>query len=238
MSTVSKNDYELLLADNILADDVKNVLQELSDRFPAAVTFSSSFSYEDQVIAHLIKDLPISIFTLDTGRLFKQTYNTWNESIHSLNVHIKAYYPDQNLLEDFISENGPNSFYQSQENRKKCCYIRKVEPLKRAIKGQAVWITGLRKEHSPEREDLSILEWDAENQIIKYHPLLFWSNDQVKSYIKQYQIPYNILHEQGYVSIGCEPCTRAIRAGEDFRAGRWWWESNSKKECGLHIHKN
>ncbi len=211
-------------------------LAVLATQFPGRVTFSSSFSFEDQVITHHIlqNQLPIAIFTLDTGRLFTETYSVWNSTNLRYQTQIKAYYPDHSLLEPFIEKNGPNSFYESVENRKACCYIRKVEPLKRALAGNAVWVTGLRAEHSAERQDLSVLEWDAANQIIKYHPLLYWTTEETRAYIDGQHIPYNPLHDQGFVSIGCLPCTRAIRQGEDFRAGRWWWEDNSKKECGLH----
>ena len=150
---------------------------------------------------------------------------------------IKAYYPDHSLLENFIAEKGPNSFYESVENRKACCYIRKVDPLKRALKNNAIWITGLRAEHSADRHDMPQIEWDESNKIIKYHPILHWTTAEVKDYINQNDIPYNILHDRGFVSIGCAPCTRAIKPGEDFRAGRWWWEDNTKKECGLHVHE-
>jgi phosphoadenosine phosphosulfate reductase len=217
----------------------KDVLQSLVDRFPAQVTFSSSFSFEDQLISHeiLSNHLPISIFTLDTGRLFAETYSVWNSTNERYHTQIKAYYPNHQLLEEFIAEKGPNSFYESVENRKQCCHIRKVEPLKRALAGNHVWITGLRAEHSPERHDLEQFEWDASNGVIKYHPLLHWTTEEVKSEIRKNNIPYNPLHDKGFVSIGCAPCTRAIKPGEDFRAGRWWWEDSSKKECGLHVHE-
>ncbi|MES2374380.1 MAG: phosphoadenylyl-sulfate reductase [Bacteroidota bacterium] len=211
-------------------------LELLHNAFPGKITFSSSFSFEDQVITHDIiqSELPISIFTLDTGRLFAETYSVWSSTNTRYHTHIKAYYPNQEELEFFVQANGPNSFYESVENRKSCCHIRKVEPLKRALAGNAVWITGLRAEHSAVRQGLQQLEWDSVNQIIKYHPLLYWTTDEVRAYIDQHNIPYNPLHDRGFVSIGCAPCTRAIRQGEDFRAGRWWWEDNSKKECGLH----
>jgi phosphoadenosine phosphosulfate reductase len=211
-------------------------LELLHNAFPGKVTFSSSFSFEDQVITHDIiqSTLPISIFTLDTGRLFAETYSVWSSTNTRYNTRIKAYYPNQAELEFFVQAQGPNSFYESVENRKSCCHIRKVEPLKRALAGNAVWITGLRAEHSAVRQGLQQLEWDSVNQIIKYHPLLYWTTDEVRGYVDQHNIPYNPLHDRGFVSIGCAPCTRAIRQGEDFRAGRWWWEDNSKKECGLH----
>lgn len=213
------------------------VLAFLADRYPGQVTFSSSFSFEDQVISHQILEtaLPISIFTLDTGRLFPETYSVWNKTNDAYQTRIKAYYPNNALLEEFVHAKGPNSFYESTQNRKDCCFIRKVEPLKRALAGNAVWVTGLRAEHSPGRGDLPAFEWDEGNQLIKFHPLLHWTTEEVMAFIKQHNIPYNHLHDKGFISIGCAPCTRAIQPGEDFRAGRWWWEDSSKKECGLHV---
>jgi len=214
-------------------------LKLLVDTYPGQVTFSTSFSYEDQVITHevLSNQLPIKIFTLDTGRLFAETYSVWSSTNATYDTQIKAYYPNQDLLQDFVEAKGPNSFYESVDNRKGCCYIRKVEPLKRALAGNVVWVTGLRAEHSGDRKDLPMVEWDESNKVIKYHPVLNWSTDEVKQYIAQNRIPYNPLHDKGFVSIGCAPCTRAVRPGEDFRAGRWWWEDASKKECGLHVHE-
>jgi phosphoadenosine phosphosulfate reductase len=171
---------------------------------------------------------------LDTGRLFAETYSVWSGTNDKYHARVKAYYPDRTLLEKFLDDKGPNAFYESVDLRKECCRIRKVEPLKRALNGQAVWVTGLRAEHSPERKDHASIEWDEGNRIIKYNPLLHWTTEQVKEYIDRNDVPYNILHDRGFVSIGCAPCTRAIRPGEDFRAGRWWWEDASKKECGLH----
>lgn len=218
---------------------IPDAINALAQQFPGQVTFSSSFSFEDQVITHDILDhqFPVSIFTLDTGRLFAETYSVWNATNERYNTHIKAYYPEHETLEHFIAEKGPNAFYESVHNRKECCRLRKVVPLKRALAGNAIWITGLRAEHSPDRKDLPILEWDESNQLIKYHPLLHWTTEQVRQYIRENLIPYNPLHDKGFVSIGCAPCTRAIRPGEDFRAGRWWWEDAGKKECGLHVHE-
>jgi phosphoadenosine phosphosulfate reductase len=231
------------IPDQIGGLSIADALAALSARYPGRVTFSTSFSLEDQVITHHILDagLPISIFTLDTGRLFAETYSVWSATNERYHTTITAYYPDRTLLEPWLNLNGPNAFYESVANRKTCCHIRKVEPLKRALQGQAVWITGLRAEHSPERQDHSTLERDVANGVIKYNPLLHWDTAAVRAYIDQHNIPYNSLHDRGFVSIGCAPCTRAIRPGEDFRAGRWWWEDNTKKECGLHVtglHKN
>lgn len=211
-------------------------LKFISETFAEGITFSTSFSFEDQAITHAIlsQNLNISIFTLDTGRLFAETYSVWNNTNERYKKNIKAYYPQHAALESLVEAKGPNSFYESADNRKECCFIRKVEPLKRALAGKSVWITGVRSEHSPARTSLNIIEWDEGNQIIKYNPLLHWSTEDVKKYISQHNIPYNILHDKGFISIGCAPCTRAVKDGEDFRAGRWWWEDNSKKECGLH----
>lgn len=231
--------YITALAPRLNLLDLESSLQLLADEFPGAATFSSSFSFEDQAITHAIvaNRLPISIFTLDTGRLFAETYSVWSSTNSQYNINIKAYYPDHQQLEAFVAENGPNAFYESVDNRKACCYIRKVEPLKRALAGNAIWITGLRAEHSSARHDLPMLEWDESNQVIKFHPLLHWTTAAVKQYIDHHHIPYNSLHDKGFVSIGCAPCTRATRPGEDFRAGRWWWEDADKKECGLHVHQ-
>jgi len=231
--------YTTQIAEMAKVLPIEEVIKNLTEEFPAQVTFSTSFSFEDQLITDIIlkNDFPVNIFTLDTGRLFQETYSAWSATNERYNTHIKAYYPDHNLLEPFVEKNGPNSFYESVDQRKACCFVRKVEPLKRALKGNSVWITGIRAEHSPNRHDMQQVEWDESNQVIKYHPLLHWTTEEVKDYINKYNIPYNILHDRGFVSIGCEPCTRAIKPGEDFRAGRWWWEDNTKKECGLHVHQ-
>lgn len=211
-------------------------LKYIAEQFPGKVIFSTSFGWEDQVISHIIfkNDLPIKVFTLETGRLFPETYYVWNRTLEMYGKQIHAYYPNTQAVENMISAKGPSSFYESVENRKECCGIRKVEPLKRALAGNSVWITGIRADQSANREHMDNVEWDEANQILKYHPIFDWSLDQVKEYIRENNIPYNPLHDKGFPSIGCAPCTRAVREGEDFRAGRWWWEDQSKKECGLH----
>lgn len=217
---------------------VAEALQVLIKTFPGNVTFSTSFSYEDQIITDLIqKAAPdVSIFTLDTGRMFPETYSVWNRTNERYGIRVKPYYPNTEAIQEFVASNGPNAFYESLELRKGCCFIRKVEPLKRALAGNAVWITGLRAEHSAARQSLHVIEWDEGNGIIKYNPLLHWTFEKVLQYINEHNVPYNSLHDKGFVSIGCAPCTRAIKPGEDFRAGRWWWEDESRKECGLHVH--
>lgn len=234
----SSNDIVTTLQNQIKELSIADTLLLLGQAFPGAVTFSTSFSYEDQIITDLIqKSAPdISIFTLDTGRMFPETYGVWSRTNERYNIKVTPYYPDTKSIETFVAANGPNAFYESLDLRKGCCFIRKVEPLKRALAGHSVWITGLRAEHSAARQTLHTIEWDEGNQIIKYNPLLYWGFEKVLEYINQHNVPYNSLHDKGFVSIGCAPCTRAIRAGEDFRAGRWWWEDESKKECGLHVH--
>ncbi len=235
MAIVNKDSVKELLY-NINGLSVTESLAYFAAAYPSEVTFSSSFSFEDQYITHLIlsNQFPISIFTLDTGRLFTETYSVWSSTNERYHTHIKAYFPQPEPLQAFVAANGPNAFYESVDNRKACCYIRKVEPLKRALKGNKIWITGLRAEHSPDRQQIDQLEWDEGNQVLKFHPLLHSSTADVKAKIAEFNIPYNPLHDRGFISIGCQPCTRAVRAGEDFRAGRWWWEDASKKECGLH----
>ena len=212
------------------------LLQTVSALFPGKTTFSTSFGWEDQVIHYMIvqQQLGIAVFTLDTGRLFKETYSVWSRMLEKYNTSIAVYYPDQEKLQDFVGKKGPNSFYESVELRKTCCGIRKVEPLSRALQDKKVWITGIRAEQSDNRQGMDWIEWDEGRQLIKIHPLFHWSLDQVKEYIRTHDIPYNALHDRGYPSIGCAPCTRAVQHDEDFRAGRWWWEDKSKKECGLH----
>ena len=212
------------------------LLQELVQMFPGKIAFSTSLSYEDQVITHHIfsNDLPIRVFTLDTGRIFPESYSVLNSTRERYKKNIEVYFPDFKSVEKLVTQKGPSSFYDSLENRKECCSIRKVEPLNRALQGVECWITGLRSEHSENRKALPIVDFDEQRQIQKVNPLANWSLDEVKAEIKKYNIPYNVLHDKGFVSIGCQPCTRAIKEGEDFRAGRWWWEEQSKKECGLH----
>jgi phosphoadenosine phosphosulfate reductase len=213
-------------------------LQLLSERFGAKARFSSALGLEDQVIAHWIgkKKLDIEVFTLDTGRLFQESYDLLTLTKQKYALPIKVYYPQTNAVEKLVSEKGANSFYDSVENRKECCFIRKVEPLKRALTGASVWITGIRSDQSNNRGQMPMVEWDEAHQVIKYNPLLHWTLQEIEKFIEEQKIPVNLLHKKGYPSIGCAPCTRAIMPGEDFRAGRWWWES-SAKECGLHETK-
>jgi phosphoadenosine phosphosulfate reductase len=199
------------------------------------IVFSTSFGLEDQVITHLIaaEKIPVKLFTLDTGRLFQETYDVFELTRTRYKLPVDVFFPDKEVLEPFVNENGINSFYHSVEQRQLCCRIRKVEPLNRALRGATVWITGLRAGQSEARETLRFWEWDAARGLLKFNPLLDWSLEQTETFAAANNIPLNALHAKGFPSIGCAPCTRAIEPGEDLRAGRWWWE-NSKKECGLH----
>jgi phosphoadenosine phosphosulfate reductase len=214
---------------------IEETLSFLANEYQGKVVFSTSFGQEDQVITALIatNDLPITIFTLDTGRLFQETYDVFHKTLKKYKKEIKVYFPEASSVEKLLETKGPNSFYDSVENRKECCFIRKVAPLTKALKGNAIWITGLRAEQSENRNDLALFEYDAHFDIIKFNPLLKWTLKEVEDYLEKNNVPQNTLHKQGFVSIGCAPCTRAITADEDIRAGRWWWES-SHKECGLH----
>ncbi len=215
---------------------VQEILQKVTEQFGNRAAFSTSLSWEDQVITHYIfaNDLPIRVFTLDTGRLFPETYSVFNRTIERYGKKIEVFFPKHEGVEKLVTEKGMSSFYESLENRKECCFIRKVEPLNRALENVDCWITGLRAEHSENRKGLEIVERDEQRGLIKVNPLLHWSLEEVKDVIKKFNIPYNSLHDKGFVSIGCQPCTRAVKEGEDFRAGRWWWENSDKKECGLH----
>jgi phosphoadenosine phosphosulfate reductase len=228
-------------------DDLKYKISELelveklkfvSSVFPNKLVFTTSFGVEDQVITDLIcqNNIEVKIVSLDTGRLFEETYKVHNATIQKYGCKIQVYYPKHESVEKLLSEKGPLSFYESIENRKECCNIRKVEPLRRALNGNLCWITGIRAEQSVGRTDMQMLEEDLGYGLIKMNPLFDWSLMQVENYLKINNVPYNSLHHKGFVSIGCEPCTRAVKPGEDFRAGRWWWENNSGKECGLHTH--
>ena len=238
MTALQKSKLDHLLSESDRRD-MLFFLKYLTQTNNGVITFSTSFSFEDQLITDLLfsNQLPVKIFTLDTGRMFAETYSVWNSTNEKYNTLIKAYYPQQHAIEAFVDAKGPNAFYESVQNRRDCCSIRKVEPLKRALAGNEIWITGLRAQHSVARQELPLLEWDENNQVIKYHPLLHWTTEEVRKYIREHNVPYNPLHDKGFVSIGCAPCTRAIKPGEDFRAGRWWWEDADKKECGLHVHE-
>jgi phosphoadenosine phosphosulfate reductase len=225
-------ELELAIAGMNLADS----LTFLAKKYNGKIAFSTSLGQEDQVITDAIfkNDLSIRVFTLDTGRLFQESYELLDLTRAKYKKSIEVFFPDSSSVETLVSQKGMNSFYESVDNRKECCYIRKVEPLNRALEGVGIWITGLRAEQSDGRNALSAFEFDASRNVIKFNPLVNWTYDEVLNYLKENKVPDNPLHKKGFISIGCQPCTRAIMEGEHPRAGRWWWEE-SKKECGLHV---
>lgn len=214
---------------------IEETLVFLANEYKDEVVFSTSFGQEDQVITDFIEKsgAAVKIFTLDTGRLFQETYDVFHRTQKKYKTPIKVYFPEAKAVEELLEKKGPNSFFESVENRKECCYIRKVVPLKKALAGNKMWITGLRAEQSENRSNLHLFEYDANFEILKFNPLLKWTLEEVQKYIDDHNVPQNSLHKKGFVSIGCAPCTRAIVEGEDIRAGRWYWEQ-SHKECGLH----
>ncbi|WP_424688584.1 MAG: phosphoadenylyl-sulfate reductase [Halarcobacter ebronensis] len=197
---------------------------------------SSSLGAEDQVLTDMVLkvDKSANIFTLDTGRLHPETYDVMDATNLKYGVKLNVFFPLNEKVEELYQKQGINGHFESIENRKNCCNIRKMEPLRRALKPLKVWITGLRAAQSVTRTDMPVVEYDENFEVIKVNPLINWSEEDVWNYIKQNNVPYNKLHDQGFPSIGCAPCTRAIKEGEDIRAGRWWWENPEHKECGLH----
>jgi len=222
--------------------------EELKDKSPMGVigfflqhygkdiVLSTSLGLEDQVITEMVlrQKRDTEVFTLDTGRLFPETYDLIARTNKFFGIRMKTYFPEPAKVEQMVAEKGINLFYDSVENRKLCCSIRKVAQLPRAFKGKQAWICGLRKDQSVSRFFNKLVEWDANNGLVKINPLINWTEKEMWAYIKKHNIPYNLLHDRGFPSIGCEPCTRAVEPGEDIRAGRWWWESELHKECGLH----
>jgi len=217
-------------------EELQRVLARVAlEHAPAAL--ASSLSVEDMVLTDLIlrRKLDIEIFTLDTGRLHADTLSVIDTIRGRYGYDIRIFRPDPSAVTEYVASFGRDAFYESQELRMRCCHIRKVEPLNRALQGKEAWITGQRREQAATRADLKIRELDAARGIVKFNPLADWSEDEVWAYVKAFDVPYNALHDQGYRSIGCAPCTRPTVAGEDVRAGRWWWESRGAQECGLHV---
>jgi phosphoadenosine phosphosulfate reductase len=220
------------------------VLQQAAREY-RDVAFANSLGAEDMVLTDLIakhlasgNGAAIRMFSLDTGRLPAETYDLMQEvGVRYPALPLQVYFPDSALVEEYVAQHGINGFYDSVENRKGCCYVRKVEPLRRALKGRDAWVTGMRRDQAVTRGTLEVSAFDADNGLQKFNPLLDWSNNDVWAYIRQYDVPYNKLHDQFYPSLGCAPCTRAVTPGEDIRAGRWWWEDPAHKECGLHVNR-
>ncbi len=219
-------------------EQVKQILADAVRDF-SPVTFANSLGAEDMVLTDLIaKHQPdIVMFSLDTGRLPQETYDLMQAVRTRYSVPLNIYFPDAAQVENYVAKNGVNGFYDSVENRKACCHIRKVEPLKRALAGSKAWITGMRRDQAVTRGGLEVSSFDSDYGMQKINPLLDWSNAEVWEYLKQNDVPYNKMHDRFYPSIGCAPCTRAVTPGEDIRSGRWWWEDAGQKECGLHIGK-
>ena len=227
---IVKNIEEKILSLNT-TDLIKYILENYKN-----VALSSSLGVEDQVLTDMIFKINKNsrVFTLDTGRLHSETYKVMDETNLKYGVKLEVFFPKFDDVEKLYITQGVNGHFESIDNRKNCCHIRKIEPLKRALKNVDIWITGLRASQSITRTNLPVIEWDENFKVIKLNPLINWNEDDVWEYIRANKVPYNKLHDQGYPSIGCEPCTRAIKAGEDIRAGRWWWEDPEHKECGLH----
>ncbi len=232
---VSKEKIESYL-NKIRNYSAEEIIKFAYAEFGERINFASSLGEEDQVITDMISKIApkTEIFTLDTGRLFQETYDLIAKTQKRYQLNFKIYYPDTSSIQEMVQEKGINLFYESVNNRKLCCGIRKVEPLKRALKNVDAWMTGLRQEQSITRKNIDVIEWDEDNNNFKINPLVKWTLDQVRDYIKQNKIDISPLHEKGFISIGCAPCTRAVNPGEDIRAGRWWWENPESKECGLH----
>jgi len=215
----------------------EEALRWAADAFGSEVAYACSFGAEDMVLIDMIAKVAptIRIFTLDTGRLHDETYEVMERTRVHYGLPIQSYFPDREAVERLERKKGFYSFRESIENRKECCSIRKVEPLRRALAGMRAWVTGLRRAQSVTRTDMDLLKWDEGNGLAKVTPLIDWSHDQVWEYIRANNVPYNVLHDRGFPSIGCAPCTRAVKPSEDIRSGRWWWENPEDKECGLHL---
>ncbi|MEM7020152.1 MAG: phosphoadenylyl-sulfate reductase, partial [Pseudomonadota bacterium] len=219
-------------------DNVVSFLTQAVEEY-GHITLANSLGAEDMILLDIVaKNLPgIEVFVLDTGRLHEETYALLQKVQTHYTHPIQIFYPDAEVTRDYVQSNGINAFYDNVDMRKQCCYVRKVEPLQRALKGKKAWITGLRRAQAVTRQALPESEWDEGNKLQKLNPLANWEENEVWDYLKTLNVPYNELHDQNFPSIGCAPCTRAITVGEDIRAGRWWWENPESKECGLHPAK-
>jgi phosphoadenosine phosphosulfate reductase len=225
--------------DRFLNAPAQDVLTFFAGEFGDKICLSSSMGAEDMVLIHMLVNIQpdFRIITLDTGRLFPETLELIQKIRTQYKANLEVFFPDYHLVEKMVKEKGVNLFYESVENRKLCCHIRKIEPLKRALDGMEAWITGIRKDQTLNRFDTDLIEWDENQGIVKINPLFRWTEKKVWQYIRENQVLYNKLHDSGFPSIGCQPCTRAVVPGEDSRAGRWWWEDQGPKECGLHINE-
>jgi len=245
-----QDEFLVMPADGSISETFRSTLNEAFPRLDLAerliflyrnihrsMVLTTSFGLEDQALTHLIVEAAIDcrFVTLDTGRLFPETHAVWAATERRYGIRVQAFYPDAGALEKLVHENGINGFYNSARARHACCAVRKVEPLGRALRGASVWLTGLRADQSGNRQGLDFVTIDAKHRLLKVNPLLDWSRDQVAELVRDADVPYNALHDQGFLSIGCAPCTRAVARGEPERAGRWWWETDQTRECGLHL---
>lgn len=227
------------LNERLQGKSAEEIIAYFIENYSGKIGLASSLSIEDQVLTDMVQGVDprnerCKVFTLDTGRLFAETYSLIEKTNMHYNMKVEVMFPDHRLVEEMVARDGVNLFYVSVEKRRECCHIRKIEPLKRAFEGLEVWICGLRHEQSVTRADMQVVEWDKGNGMIKINPLIDWSEQQTWDYIKSRGVPYNVLHDRGFPSIGCQPCTRVVKDGEDIRAGRWWWENPEQRECGLH----
>ncbi len=215
----------------------EEILRFALENFGQRLLIASSFGAEDVVLIDLAMriDRDARVFTLDTGRLHQETYDVMDAVTEKYGVHLEVMFPDTIDLQTLIRTKGTNSFYASVDDRRECCRVRKIEPLRRALSTADAWVTGLRRDQAVTRTGTPVVEIDASNGgILKFNPLVAWSDSDVWDHIREHAVPYNRLHDRGFPSIGCTPCTRAVESGEDIRAGRWWWEQPEHKECGLH----
>lgn len=233
-------DEKIILADQLCrqfeSSSPEELLRHLLELFGNRIALASSLGLEDQALTDMLVriDRKARIFTIDTGRLFPETYDLIDRTNMQYGIKMEVFFPEHSAVENYVRSNGINAFYESVELRKGCCRTRKIEPLMRALSTLDAWICGLRNQQSVTRTGVKLVEWDDVNKLIKVNPLVHWSEDDVWSYIRSNHVPFNTLHSKGYPSIGCQPCTRAIKQGEDIRSGRWWWEDPAHKECGLH----
>lgn len=238
MTTATIDSNRLAIVNEFSAADL---LAWAFGKFHPRLALACSFQAEESVLIDMIyrdRGADFRLFTLDTGRLNQETYDCMDAIRERYGIEIEVFFPDHKLVQSMVRQHGLNLFYQSIEQRKLCCNVRKVEPLNRALSGLVAWMTGLRREQTPMRAAVPKVEIDVDHGgIFKINPLADWSNEQIWNYVRAHNVPVNRLHRQNYPSIGCAPCTRAVKAGEDLRAGRWWWENPNSKECGLHVHR-
>ena len=237
LSAEEKRSFAVSINEKFMNSDPRKALEYFLDGFPGRAALSSSLSYEDQTITDMMVKIrkDARIFTLDTGRQFPETYELIDRTNMQYGISIEVFFPDFRKVQEMVRRHGVNLFYDSVELRHLCCNIRKVEPLKRALQGVDVWISGLRREQSVTRTSMQMVEYDEADDVIKLNPLILWTEEQVKDYVRENGVPYNRLHENGFPSIGCQPCTRAVKPGQDIRSGRWWGEDPDHRECGLHV---